>query len=144
LNRFRRAQSDGKMAAGLSAGLFLLLSGRGDGGLKTVGSLVASGLADDRCEASSAERLQRRTVGSGTAGLLTMTGRMLDMWMLLSRRLRVWVLLSIALPLARVLVHRLALAADRRDPSARTARALRQADSAVSTVSRRASRRAAR
>jgi len=69
---------------------------------------------------------------------------MLDMWMLLSRRLRAWVLLSIALPLARVLVHRLALAAERRDPSARTARALRQADSAVTTVSRRASRRAAR
>jgi|HubBroStandDraft_4_1064222.scaffolds.fasta_scaffold382517_3 hypothetical protein len=89
-------------------------------------------------------RLQRWTVGSGTTGLLAMTGRMLDMWMLLSRRLRAWVLLSIALPLARVLVHRLALAAERRDPSARTARALRQADSAVTTVSRRASRRAAR
>jgi hypothetical protein len=80
----------------------------------------------------------------GTAGLLAMTGRMLSMWMLLSKRLRLWVLLSIALPLARVLVHRLALAAERRDPSARTAKALRQADSAVTTVSRRASRRAAR
>jgi hypothetical protein len=65
------------------------------------------------------------------------------MWMFLSRRLRAWVLLCIALPLARVLVHRLALAAERRDPSARTARALRQADSAVTAVSRRASRRAA-
>lgn len=66
------------------------------------------------------------------------------MWMLLSKRLRVWVLLSIALPLTRVVVHRLALAAERRDPSARTARALRQADSAVTTVSRRTSRKTAR
>jgi hypothetical protein len=65
------------------------------------------------------------------------------MWMFLFRRLRVWVLLSIALPLARALVHRLALAADHRDPSARSARALRQADSAVTAVSRRASRRGA-
>ena len=77
-------------------------------------------------------------------GLLTVTGRMLRMWMFLSRRLRMWVLLSIAVPLARVLVHRLALAAERRDPSARTARALRQADSAVTAASRRTSRRAAR
>jgi hypothetical protein len=76
--------------------------------------------------------------------LLAVTGRMLRMWMFLSRRLRIWVLLSVALPVARVLVHRLALAAERRDPSARTARALRQADSAVTTVWRRASRRAAR
>lgn len=66
------------------------------------------------------------------------------MWMFLSRRLRMWMLLAIALPLTRVLVHRLALAADRRDPTARTARALRQADSAVTTVSWRASGRAAR
>ena len=66
------------------------------------------------------------------------------MWMFLSRRLRMWVLLSIALPLARVVVHRLALAAERHDPSARTARALRQADSAVTMVSRRASHMAAR
>jgi hypothetical protein len=45
------------------------------------------------------------------------------------------------LPLARIVVHRLALAADRRDPSARTARALRHADSAVAAVSRRSSGR---
>lgn len=80
----------------------------------------------------------------GRAGLPAVTGRTLCMWMFLSRRLRVWVLLSIAMPLARVLVHRLALAAKRRDSSARTARALRQADSAVTAVSRRASRKAAR
>jgi len=66
------------------------------------------------------------------------------MWVFLSTRLRRWVLLAIALPLARLLVHRAALAAERRDPAARTARALHQADSAVTAVSRRASRRAAR
>ena len=36
-------------------------------------------------------------------------------------RLRTWLLLAIALPLARLLVHRLAVAAERHDPSARTA-----------------------
>lgn len=66
------------------------------------------------------------------------------MWVFLSTRLRRWMLLAIALPLARLLVHRLALAAERRDPSARTARALHQADSAVTAVSRRAFRRTAR
>ena len=66
------------------------------------------------------------------------------MWVFLSARLRRWVLLALALPLARLLVHRLALAAGRRDPSARTARALHQADSAVSAVSRRRSRGANR
>jgi hypothetical protein len=66
------------------------------------------------------------------------------MWVLLLARMRRLVLLAIALPLARMVVHRLALAADRRDPSARTARALRRADSAVTTVSRRASGRGRR
>lgn len=66
------------------------------------------------------------------------------MWMFLSRRLRTWVLLAIALPAARFLVHRVAVAADRRDPSARPARALRRADSAVTSLSARASRRRAR
>jgi hypothetical protein len=65
------------------------------------------------------------------------------MWMFVSGRLRTWVLLAIALPLARVFVHRLALAAGRHDPSTRTARALHQADSAVTAVTRRASRREA-
>lgn len=67
----------------------------------------------------------------------------LSMWVFLLGRLRTWVLLAIALPLARLVVHRLALAADRRNPSSRTARALHQADSAVTAVSRRTSRRAA-
>jgi hypothetical protein len=66
------------------------------------------------------------------------------MWVFLSSRLRAWLLLAIALPLARLLVHRLAVAADRRDPSARTERLLNQADSAVAAVSGRVSRRARR
>jgi len=49
-----------------------------------------------------------------------------------------WLLLAIALPLTRSIVHRMALAAEHRDPSTRTARALRQADSAVTRASRRA------
>jgi hypothetical protein len=60
------------------------------------------------------------------------------MWAFFSRRLRMWLLLAIALPLTRALVHRLALAAERRDPSARTAKTLHQADSAVTAVYRRA------
>lgn len=66
------------------------------------------------------------------------------MWVFLYARIRRWVLLAVALPLARLVVHRLALAADRRDPSARTARALHRADSAVAKVSRRVSRRSKR
>jgi hypothetical protein len=42
---------------------------------------------------------------------------------------------------ARVLVHRLALAVERRDPSTRTAKTLLQADSMVTAVSRRAARK---
>jgi hypothetical protein len=85
--------------------------------------------------------MRRRAARAGSPAV---TGRMLCMWMFLSRRLRIWVLLCIALPLARVLIHRLALAAEHRNPSARTARALHQADSAVTAVSRRAGRKAAR
>jgi hypothetical protein len=59
-------------------------------------------------------------------------------------RLRTWLLLTIALPLARLLVHRLAVATERHDPSARTAKLLRRADSAVGAVSGRSSRRARR
>jgi hypothetical protein len=66
------------------------------------------------------------------------------MWAFLSRRLRTWVLLAIALPTARMLVHQMARVADRRDPRSRTARALHQADSAVTAVSERASRRGRR
>ncbi len=63
------------------------------------------------------------------------------MWAFFSRRLRTWLLLAIALPLTQALIHRLALTAERRDPSTRTARTLLRADSAVSSVSRRAARR---
>ena len=66
------------------------------------------------------------------------------MWAFFSRRLRMWLLLAIALPLTRALVHRLALAAERRDPSTRTAKALHQADSTVTAVSRRAARKGQR
>ena len=69
---------------------------------------------------------------------------MLNMWVFLSARLRAWLLLAIALPLARLLVHRLAVAAERRDPSARRAKLLHQADSAMTAVSGRASRKARR
>ena len=68
----------------------------------------------------------------------------LNMWVFLSVRLRTWLLLVIALPLARLLVHRLAVAAERHDPSARRAKLLRRADSAVTAVSGRSSRRARR
>jgi hypothetical protein len=68
----------------------------------------------------------------------------LSMWVFLSARLRTWLLLAIALPLARLLVHRLAVAAERHDPSARRAKLLRRADSAVTAVSGRSSRRARR
>jgi hypothetical protein len=66
------------------------------------------------------------------------------MWVFLSARLRTWLLLAIALPLARLLVHRLAAASERHDPSARRAKLLRRADSAVTAVSGRSSRRARR
>jgi hypothetical protein len=60
------------------------------------------------------------------------------------RRLRRLILLAIALPLARAVVRRLALAAENRNPASRTAKALHQADSAVAAVSRRVSRKAKR
>jgi hypothetical protein len=66
------------------------------------------------------------------------------MWVFLFARLRTWLLLAIALPLARVLVHRLAIAAERHDPSTHRAKMLRRADSAVTAVSGRSSRRAGR
>ena len=66
------------------------------------------------------------------------------MWVFLSARLRIWLLLAIALPLARLLVHRLAVATERHDPSTRTAKLLSRADSAVTAVSGRSSRRGRR
>jgi hypothetical protein len=66
------------------------------------------------------------------------------MWVFLSARLRTWLLLAVVLRLARLLVHRLAVAAKRHDASARGAKLLRRADSAVTAVSGRSSRRARR
>jgi hypothetical protein len=66
------------------------------------------------------------------------------MWLLITKRFRTWLLLTIGLPLTRLAVHRLAVAADRHDESARTTRALRKADSAMTAVSRHASRGKAR
>jgi hypothetical protein len=63
------------------------------------------------------------------------------MWVFFSRRLRMWLLLAIAVPLTRAVVHRLALAAERRDASTRTAKTLHQADSAVTAVAQRTSRK---
>jgi hypothetical protein len=61
---------------------------------------------------------------------------------LLSTRLRTWLLMAIMLPMTRSLVHRLAVSAERRD--ARSARLLRRADSAVTTVSQRTGRKTRR
>ena len=66
------------------------------------------------------------------------------MWAFFSRRLRMWLLLAIALPTVRALIRRLARGADRRNPSARTAKTLHQADSVLTAVSRRADRKAGR
>jgi hypothetical protein len=66
------------------------------------------------------------------------------MWLFITKRFRTWLLLTVGLPLTRAAVHRLAVAADRHDESARTTRALRKADSAMTAVSRHASRGKAR
>jgi hypothetical protein len=66
------------------------------------------------------------------------------MWIFFTRRLRRWVLLAIAVPAIRLVVRRLARAADHRNASSRTARTLHQVDSGVTAVSRRSSRKAAR
>jgi hypothetical protein len=66
------------------------------------------------------------------------------MWLFISKKVRTWLLLTVGLPLARLVIHRLAVAADRHDESARTARALRKADSAMTAVSRHTSRGKAR
>jgi hypothetical protein len=84
---------------------------------------------------------QRRRQGPGLPAEEEGT---ISMWVFLSARLRTWLLLAIALPLARLLVHRLAVAAERHDPAARGANLLRRADSAITAVSGRSSRRARR
>jgi hypothetical protein len=64
------------------------------------------------------------------------------MWVFLSRRLRIWLLMAVALPLARLLIHRLAVAAGRHDTN--SAKLLQRADSTVAAVSKRAGRTRAR
>jgi hypothetical protein len=66
------------------------------------------------------------------------------MWLLISKKIRTWLLLTVGLPLTRLAVHRLAVAADRHDDAARTSRALHKADSAMTAISRHTSRRKAR
>ncbi len=66
------------------------------------------------------------------------------MWLFLSKKIRIWLLLSVGLPLTRMAVHRMAVAADRHNESARTARALRKADSAMTAVAEHTSRKKAR
>ena len=63
------------------------------------------------------------------------------MWVFLSRRIRMGALLAIALPAARFVVRRLASAGRRRNPDARTTRLLDGADSALTSVAKRADRR---
>ena len=90
----------------------------------------------------------RGPAGQPPGGLAVVSRRdeegTLIMGVFLFARLRAWLLLAIALPLARLLVHRVAVAAERHDPSARTAKLLSRADSAVTAVSGRSSRRARR
>jgi hypothetical protein len=59
------------------------------------------------------------------------------MWALLSTRLRTWLLLAIALPVARSIVHRLAVAAEERNPRGTASTVMRHADAALAATSRR-------
>jgi hypothetical protein len=63
------------------------------------------------------------------------------MWVLLSSRLRTWLLMAIALPLIRMLVHRIAERAQRRAPQSSTAKLAGRADAALTSLTRRAGRR---
>ena len=94
----------------------------------------------------SSEPYEVPHINAGRPGASRQAGEegTLSMWVFLSARLRTWLLLAIALPLARLLVHRAAVAAERHDPSARRVKLLRRADSAVTAVSGRSARRARR
>jgi hypothetical protein len=104
-------------------------------------NLATGDATDAQLKAVRSPAISRRAAGLGARWEEEGT---LSMWVFLSARLRTWLLLAIALPLARLLVHRLAVAAERHDPSARRAKLLRRADSAVTAVSGRSSRRARR
>ena len=62
------------------------------------------------------------------------------MWMLLSTRLRTWLLLAIGLPVARMLVRRLAASAQARRPQASSTTMLRHADAFLTRWTGRARR----
>jgi hypothetical protein len=63
------------------------------------------------------------------------------MWALLSTRLRTWLLLAIALPVARMLVHRLAASAQARWPDAPSSTVLCRVDEMLTRLSSRAGRK---
>ena len=76
----------------------------------------------------------------GLNGVLPAGERVQHMWAFLFSRVRTKLMLLIALPLARALIHRLALVAERK--GARSARVMHHADVAVTPASRRNRRRA--
>jgi hypothetical protein len=104
-------------------------------------NLATGNVTDAQLKAVMKSAISRRA--AGLAARREEEGT-LNMWVFLFARLRTWLLLAIALPLARLLVHRLAVAAERHDPSARRAKLLHRADSAVTAVSGRSSRKAGR
>lgn len=63
------------------------------------------------------------------------------MWVLLSSRLRTWLAVAVAVPLARAVVHRAAAAAAGKDPDSPAAKLLHRADTALTAVAHRLTRR---
>lgn len=63
------------------------------------------------------------------------------MWVFLSRRIRRWLLLAVALPYAGAMLHKLAIARQRRNPGGRITRLLRSVDSRLIRLNRRVARR---
>ena len=107
-------------------------------------NLATGNATDAQLNAVRSRKWRRAALGPASRREEEEEEGMLSMWVFLSARLRTWLLLAIALPLARLLVHRLAAASERHDPSARRVKLLRRADSAVTAVSGRSSRRARR
>lgn len=68
----------------------------------------------------------------------------LQMWMLLSSRLRTWLALAVALPLVRSLIRRLAADAARRSPDAASTKLLHRTDATLSALGQRRTGRRAR
>ncbi|MDQ1718250.1 MAG: hypothetical protein QOE71_4192 [Pseudonocardiales bacterium] len=59
------------------------------------------------------------------------------MWMLLSTRLRTWLALAVALPVARMVLRRLAARATRQNPNSRLTGLLNRGDATVTTMAQR-------